>query len=100
MGPGQGYPIAEESYDFELFQLASTFAASGELTRLGETNKGGGRLRRTFEQSEAARRLIAVAVMIRGKLDSRCVTRPNKLEETSAVEVGRLVPTSLNQVRA
>ena len=92
MGTGQGYPIAAEAYDFELFQLASTFAASTELARLSEKHQGIGQLRSTFERSEAARRLIAVAVMIRGKLDSRCVTYPGKLEETSESDVGLLVP--------
>jgi hypothetical protein len=44
MGTGLGYPIAEEAFDFELFQLASTFAASTELARLSEKHKGIGQL--------------------------------------------------------
>jgi hypothetical protein len=92
MGLGQGYPIADEAFDFELFKLAGTFAASSELVRLGKSNDGISRLRAMFEQSDASRRLIAVAVMVRSKLDSRTVLRPNQLDEIAAMDVGSLVP--------
>ena len=87
----QGYPIAEEAYDLELFQLASIFVASAELSRISAGNQGISRLRSMFEQSEAARRLIAAAVFIRGKLDSRCVLRPNELERAEKADVGVLI---------
>jgi hypothetical protein len=90
MGFGHGYPIADEAYDLEVFQLACTFAASKELARLGATNRSIDRLRGIFEQSEAARRLIAVAVMVRSKLDARSVVRPNQIEKIASMNVGGL----------
>lgn len=91
MGGGQSYPVAEEAYDLELFNLICAFAASKELANLGRDGQGINRLRATFEQSEAARRLIAVAIMARGKLDTRSVIRPKRLKKDTQRDVGRLV---------
>jgi len=60
-----GYPIAAEALDLEIYQLACAVAASSALHRLGKTNSEIKRLVKTFECSELSRRLIALAVTIR-----------------------------------
>jgi hypothetical protein len=68
--PGAGYPIAAEALDLELYQLACTFAASQELTRLFVGHPSLRYLVSVFQQSEAARRLVSVAAMLRNCLDT------------------------------
>lgn len=65
-----GYPIAAEALDLEIYVLACLFIASPELVQLGAETPGLRWVRRTFEASEAARRLIGLAVMLRNKLDT------------------------------
>jgi hypothetical protein len=67
---GTGYPIAAEAFDLELYQLACTFAASRELTRLAAAHPGLQRLSSVFQESEAARRLISAAAMVRSAIDT------------------------------
>ena len=84
---GAGYPIAAEAFDLELYQLACTFAASRELARLASDHPGLGRLSRVFQQSEAARRLVAAAAMIRSAMDTWSSAAHSRLDAT----VGELV---------
>ena len=65
-----GYPIAGEAFDLELFGLLSAFAGSPELSRLSESYPGVANLRVTFDRSEAARRLLVVGAMVRNALDT------------------------------
>jgi len=66
-----GYPIAAEALDLEIYQLACTVAASGALHRLGKTSRGIRWLAKMFECSELSRRLIALAVTIRNMDEER-----------------------------
>lgn len=84
---GGGYPIAGEAFDLEVFQLAVLFASSRELARQSRKHRGIGSLRETFELSETARRLVAVAAMVRSALDA-C---PSRRRARLNVHVGRLV---------
>jgi hypothetical protein len=83
-----GYPIAAEAFDYEVFQLACTFAASTELLRLSKDYPGIARLCQTFELSDAARRLVSVAAMVRSALDTWSTVERDGLIR----DVGRLVP--------
>jgi hypothetical protein len=67
MAMGTGYPIAAEAFDFEVFQLACTFAASRELSRLSCGHPGIARLCQVFELSEAARRLVGCVAFKRAQ---------------------------------
>ena len=65
-----GYPIAAEALDLELYELACTIAASSELHRLGETKGGIRWILKTFELSELSRRLVSVAVTVRNMYET------------------------------
>lgn len=67
---GSGHPIALEAYDLEVYQLACCFAGSRELARLARADRMVEWLRLTFQESEASRRLVAVAAIIRTSLDT------------------------------
>jgi hypothetical protein len=84
----QGYPIAAEAFDNEVFQLACAFAASAELSRLAHEYPGIGRLCKTFEMSDAARRLVSVAAMVRSALDTWSTAE----REGLISDVGELMP--------
>jgi hypothetical protein len=66
---GCGYPIAEVAMGLELYRLACGFAASSPLSTVGKGNPAIRRLANTFELSEVSRRLIAIAVAVRSRLD-------------------------------
>ena len=87
MTMGTGYPIAAEAFDFEVFQLACTFAASRELSRLSRKRPGVARLCGLFELSEAARRLVSAAAMVRSALDTWSTSRRRMLDDN----VGELI---------
>lgn len=87
MASDAGYPIAAEALDVEIYQLACTFGASRQLHDLAIKHRSFTWLRKTFELSEAARRLIALAVMLRNQLDVGAVHK-------ASVVVGQLYPTS------
>lgn len=65
-----GYPIASEALDLEIYQLACIVAASRELAPLAPAFPGLAGFRATFELSEASRKLIALAVIIRNGMDA------------------------------
>lgn len=88
MALGTGYPIAAEAFDFEVFQLACTFAASRELAQLSRKHPGVAQLCERFELSEAARRLVSVAAMVRSALDTWSAARRARLDAS----VGELIP--------
>ncbi|MBZ5554568.1 MAG: hypothetical protein LAO21_17765 [Acidobacteriia bacterium] len=79
-----GYPVAAEALDLEIFQLVCVFSASQSLARIESTYPCLRWVRATFETSEASRRLIGLAVMLRNSLDARIGTK-------SKAVVGRLV---------
>jgi len=64
-----GYPIAAEALDLEVYVLAALFAGSVCLGNLEPRYHGLRWVRRTFEQSEVSRRLISLAVTLRSQLD-------------------------------
>ena len=71
---GTGLPIAAEAFDLEVYQLPCTFAASQELVRLSREHPGLVRVCNIFQQSEASRRLISLAAMIRSAMDTWSAT--------------------------
>jgi hypothetical protein len=79
-----GYPIAAEALDLEIYVLAALFAGSETLANSHALRPGLSWVRATFEHSEVSRRLLSLAVMLRGQLDtaSRPIDAP----------VGSLVP--------
>ncbi len=81
-----GYPIAAEALDLEIYQLACAVAASSALHRLGKTNSEIKRLVKTFECSELSRRLIALAVTIRN------IDEGGWLRNAKDPPVGTLIP--------
>lgn len=81
-----GYPIAAEALDLEIYQLACTIAASGALHGLGKTHSGIRWLTKTFERSELSRRLIALAVTVRN------MDEGNTLPNAKSPRVGTLIP--------
>jgi len=64
-----GYPIAAEALDLEVYVLAAVFAGSAALAGLEARHRGLRWVRGTFERPEASRRLISLAVMVRSQLD-------------------------------
>mgnify|MGYP001606949457 CR=1 FL=1 len=85
-----GYPIAQEAFDLEIYNLACVFAASKRLAEWARDSGALDALRERFEQSEASRRLVAVAIIARSKLDSRTVVRNMQLEQIISSNVGAL----------
>lgn len=77
---GSGFPIAAEAFDLEIYQLACTFAASQELSLLSRTNPGLARVCNVFQLSEASRRLISVAAMIRSAMDTWSASAQRNLD--------------------
>src|SRR5437867_5497835 len=67
---GDGYPIAVEALDLEIYQFACVFAASHELRKWARHSSSFDRLRIKFERSEASRRLIGLAATLRNFMDS------------------------------
>jgi len=84
----RGSPVAAEALDLELYQLACTFAASQEFERVAARLPRVRALRHTFELSEAARRLIAVAVTVRSNMDAS----GSSSRTAGEAVVGTLVP--------
>jgi len=72
---GTGLPIAAEAFDLEIYQLACVFAASRELARLSRNEPRLAGVCKTFQQSEASRRLISLAAMIRSAMDTSVIQR-------------------------
>lgn len=66
----EGYPLAAEALDLEAYTLAALIVGSAELRGVEGSAPALARARRTFEFSEVSRRLVSLAVMLRGVLDS------------------------------
>src|SRR5437016_5686805 len=77
---GTGLPIAAEAFDLEIYQLACVFAASRELARLSRNEPRLVGICTTFQQSEASRRLISLAAMIRSAMDTWSSAAQRNLE--------------------
>lgn len=90
---GGGVPIMAESLDLEIYQLACVFAASRELARWTKASEAISRLRNIFERAEAARRLIALAAMLRNTMDSWSKHRRDRVDK-GAGAVGIIKPNS------
>ena len=66
-----GYPIAAEALDLELYTLGALFASRERIDKIGKKRQRFRFLQDTFEFSELSRRLISVAVMLRSHIDNR-----------------------------
>jgi hypothetical protein len=66
-----GLPIAAEALDLETYIVLALFAGSSPIQSVEGDLQPLAFVRKTFEASEACRRLIGLAVMLRGILESR-----------------------------
>lgn len=62
-----GYPIAAEALDLEIYVLAALFAGSQALSDIEHDHRGLRWARTAFESAEVSRRLISLAVMLRNR---------------------------------
>lgn len=79
-----GYPIATEAFDLEVYVLAALFTSSRALSDIEHEHQSLRWARATFERSEVSRRLLSLAVMLRNQLEVS-VLKPD-------VAVGILTP--------
>jgi len=73
-GPGAtGYPIDPSEVDLDIYRLLLPFAASRALHKAstGQENDPINLLRQQFEESEASRALLNVAIILRNAMDER-----------------------------
>lgn len=83
-----GYPIAAEALDLEVYLLASLIAGSHALFDVERDYPGLRWARTTFEFSEISRRLIGLAVMLRTQLEVSH-RRPDAIVGTLMTDVSR-----------
>ena len=73
------YPIASESIDLEIYQLACVFAASNELYKLSNQYSSFKSLVEIFELSEVSKKLISLAITLRNIIENRQTDTTHKI---------------------
>jgi hypothetical protein len=81
-----GYPIATEALDLELYRISCILASSRTLHEMGKEQRNLVWFLNTFEKSELSRKLISVAVIIRN-MDEQAWNANYK-----KIPVGELIP--------
>lgn len=87
-----GYPIAAEALDLEIYKLYCLYTSSSILHGLVRQFPNINWLLETFEQSELSKKIISIAVIIRNQEDTR-ITKKSK----DSI-VGELIPDEHNPI--
>lgn len=92
-GAGQGYPIEGILIELEIYRLLCIFCSSHDLHKLstGGENDDLDSMRQKFEETEACRLLISIAIMLRSITDTTPSHTKLRLGEQEPV-VGTLQP--------